>query len=193
MASTCEGRFTVLPFIAANGQPVCCVVIFQLDSPEPKMEWGKGINIKVDKVRQSDGEINVMASCGPGKHYPGGPQCIFNNKTIDCLTFCSESGGITTEILIKVLKYFDDSNVFPQVPGGPTPFLLVDGHNTCFDPRFLEYINNTNHQWKVCLGVPYATSLWQVGDSAENNGTFKTEWYQEKDRLLLWKYEREME
>ncbi len=45
----------------------------------------------------------------------------------------------------------------------------------------------------MCLGVPYATSLWQVGDLAENNGTFKTEWYQEKDRLLLWKNEREME
>ncbi len=73
MASTCEGRFTVLPFIAANGQPVCCVVIFQLDSPEPKMEWGKGIDIKVEPVRQNDGEIDLIASCGTGKHYPGGP------------------------------------------------------------------------------------------------------------------------
>ncbi len=41
--------------------------------------------------------------------------------------------------------------------------------------------------------MPYATSLWQVGDSAENNGTFKTEWYREKDKLLLWKYKRGME
>mmetsp|Transcript_7697 Transcript_7697/g.16613 ORF Transcript_7697/g.16613 Transcript_7697/m.16613 type:complete len:122 (+) Transcript_7697:994-1359(+) len=26
--------------------------------------------------------------------------------------------------------------------------------------------------------------MWQVGDSAENNGTFKTEWYRQKDKLL---------
>ncbi len=73
------------------------------------------------------------------------------------------------------------------------PFLLVDGHNTCVDPHFLDYINNNNHQGKVCLGVPYATLLWQVGNSAENNKTFKSEWYCEKDKLLLWKYERGME
>ncbi len=74
MASTSEDRFTVLSFISAIGQPVCCVAIFQSDFPEPKMEWGEGINIKVDLVRQSDGKINIIASCGPGKHYPGGWQ-----------------------------------------------------------------------------------------------------------------------
>ncbi len=58
------------------------------------------------------------------------------------------------------------------------------------DPLFINYINNEGHHWKVCLGVPYATSLWQVGDSAQNNGTFKTEWYGLKDELLIWKYER---
>ncbi len=109
------------------------------------MDWGKGIDITVEQVRQYDGKIKLIASCGPGKHYPGGPQCIFNNKTIECRTICSKSSGITTEILIKVLEYFDKNNVFPRAPGGPTPFLFVDGHNTCFDPRFLEYINNTNH------------------------------------------------
>ncbi len=41
MAPTSEGRFMVLPFISANGQPVCCVVIFQSNFPESKMEWGK--------------------------------------------------------------------------------------------------------------------------------------------------------
>ncbi len=89
MASTTEGRFTVIPFLSANGQPVCCVVIFQSNYKEPKLEWGKGIDIKVDPVRHTSGEIDFVASCGPGKHYPGGPQCIFNKKILDCLTFCS--------------------------------------------------------------------------------------------------------
>jgi len=117
----------------------------------------------------------------------------FSTTKQETLTFCSESGRITTEILIKVLEYFDKNNVFPRSPGGPTPFLFVDGHNTCFDPRFLEYIDNTNHWWNVCFGVLYATSLWQLGDSAENNGAFKTVWYHEKEKLLLWKYERWVE
>jgi hypothetical protein len=29
--------------------------------------------------------------------------------------------------------------------------------------------------WTCCIGVPYGTSVWQLGDSAEQNGTFKIE------------------
>ena len=29
------------------------------------------------------------------------------------------------------------------------------------------------HQWCVCLGIPYGTALWQVGDSSEQNRKFK--------------------
>ena len=53
---------------------------------------------------------------------------------------------------------------------------------------FVEYINDKNHTWKVCLGVPYATTLWQVGDASEQNGMVKLEWYIEKRELLSWKY-----
>ncbi len=60
-------------------------------------------------------------------------------------------------------------------------------------PLFIDYINNVSNWWKVCLGVPYATSFWQVGDSAENNGIFKTKWYHLKVELLMWKYERGVE
>ncbi len=126
MACTNEGQFTVLPFLAANREPVCCVVIFQLKEKEPKLEWGKGLDIKVEPVRREDGEIDIAASKEPGKYHPGGLQCNFNGKTIKCLTFCSDSGGITTEILIKILKHFDEKEIFPCIPGGPIPFLLVD-------------------------------------------------------------------
>ena len=102
------------------------------------------------------------------------------------------SNGIMVEILVEILDYFEMKNVFLQTPCGPIPFLLVDGYKTRLDTKFVDYINNSNHQWKVCLGVSYATSLWQVGDSQENNGCFKSEWYQANDSLLLWKYEREL-
>ena len=29
------------------------------------------------------------------------------------------------------------------------------------------------HLWMVSIGVPYGTSLWQVGDSYQQNGHFK--------------------
>jgi hypothetical protein len=52
----------------------------------------------------------------------------------------------------------------------------------------VEFINNKNNTWKVCLCVPYATTLWQVGDASEQNGMMKLEWYREKRKLLMWKY-----
>jgi hypothetical protein len=39
--------------------------------------------------------------------------------------------------------------------------------------NFLDFINDPNHPWVVCLGVPYGTHLWQVADATELNGCFK--------------------
>lgn len=38
---------------------------------------------------------------------------------------------------------------------------------------FLQYINHPEHEWVCCIGVPYATHIWQVGDASELNGAFK--------------------
>jgi len=34
-------------------------------------------------------------------------------------------------------------------------------------------MNDDGHKWKVFIGVPYRTNLWQVGNSAQQNGSFK--------------------
>ncbi len=112
---------------------------------------------------------------------------------IECLTFCFESGCITVEIKVIILEFVDGLEVFPWIPDRPIPFLLANGLNTWLDPLFIDYMKNESHWWKVCLGVPYATSLWQAGDSIENNGKFKTDWYHHKDELFMWKYERWVE
>ena len=65
--------------------------------------------------------------------------------------------------------------------------MLIDGHSSRLDPKLLTYINNCNHQWKVCLSVPYATYLWYVGNIKEQNGTFKGEWYRAKTSLYKYK------
>ncbi len=86
---------------------------------------------------------------------------------------------------MKILTYFNLINLFPLVPGRPIPMLIVDGHQSHLAPVFVEYINDENNTWKVCLGVQYATTLWQVGDASEQNGMVKLEWYQEKKELLM--------
>ena len=50
---------------------------------------------------------------------------------------------------------------------------LMDTSPDSTYPFFIKYINNPNTRWSVCIGVPYGTTLWQVGDSLEQNGAFK--------------------
>ena len=56
---------------------------------------------------------------------------------------------------------------------GKRPFLLLDGHGSRLQLSFLEYIHSEQYPWVVCIGVPYGTALWQVGDSSQQNGAYK--------------------
>ena len=64
------------------------------------------------------------------------------------------------------------------------PFLLLDGHGSRLEFPFLKYINTPEDHWVVCLGVPYGTALWQVGDSKEQNGSFNIAITKAKQQLL---------
>jgi hypothetical protein len=174
--------------MSASGEAVCCVVIFQNAVGKVPQEWRTGLDASVNPIQGSNGEIDIAQNLGRGKFYPGGPTCFYNGKVVDCLVYANKSGGISGEILVQILTYFDDIDLFPQVAGSPIPVLIVDGHQSRLDPGFIRYIKNGNHQWKVCFGVPYTTTIWQVGDASELNGRFKTEWYREKANLLPWKY-----
>ena len=56
-----------------------------------------------------------------------------------------------------------------------------------FQLPFLQYINDEKHKWKVFIGVPYGTSLWQAGDSAEQNGAYKISLSNIKSHLMHYK------
>ncbi|KAI2505380.1 hypothetical protein MHU86_9086 [Fragilaria crotonensis] len=58
-----------------------------------------------------------------------------------------------------------------------------------FDLKFLQYINTNTTKWNACIGVPYGTSYWQVGDSTEQNGCFKMALTKHKRNLLRRKEE----
>ena len=62
--------------------------------------------------------------------------------------------------------------------------MLLDGHSSRFDLEFLRYINSYPHTWNVCIGVPYGTALWQVGDSSQQNGRFNINLTEVKSTLL---------
>ena len=111
---------------------------------------------------------------GPGKYFPGGPRCTFRGINVPCYVTYSSKGSITSEILAEVLKWSDDMKVFPWDNNSPTPFLLLDRHGSRLEMPFLQYVNKPKAQvGSICIGCPNSTSLWQVGDSPEQNGCFK--------------------
>jgi hypothetical protein len=96
----------------------------------------------------------------------------------------SGSGGITSELLAGILQRLDDLNLFQRSKGVPDPCILVDGHGPRFENEFLSYIMDKDHRWEVCLGLPNATHVWQVGDLSQQDGTYKIKSVQAKQELV---------
>ena len=167
--STSDAHWTTLGFTAGNGEPVLCVIIFA--SETLTVEERLGVDIHAPSPQ--DDRMFSKDHYGPGKYFPGGPKCKFRGVDVPCFVTCSPKGSITSQILADVLKWLDDLHIFPRDNNSPTPFLLLDGHGSRLEIPFLEYINHPDHKWVVCIGCPNGTSLWQVGDSAEQNGCFK--------------------
>ena len=62
--------------------------------------------------------------------------------------------------------------------------MQLDAHDTRFDLPFLEYIIAEEKRWYVCIGVPYGTSKWQVGDDKRLNGRFKNGINEHKEKSI---------
>jgi len=130
-----------------------------------------------------DPESNIEEnSHGPLKFYPYGPTCVVGGKTVETYVTCSENGSITGNILTDVLRHLDAHLQFDREEA--TPFLLLDGHGSRFELSFLDYVTDERTKWTVCIGVPYGTNLWQVGDSSQQNGAFKMRLTYEKKALI---------
>ena len=96
---------------------------------------------------------------GLDKLYPCGPTCLIKGIQIPHMVRWSPKGSITSSILVEALAHIDSFNVMDR-RNEIYLFLLLDGHNFCFEPPFLEYSTNKEHLWQVFIGVPYGTSLW---------------------------------
>lgn len=189
IANTSNHRATILPFTSLAGNPVVIAVIFASNNEEIKPLWHSGVDVKVTPIFNKQGEADILnqENHGPGKYFPYGPQCEFNGKTIPTLTFTSPNGSITSEILVKIFSRLDEMKVYDRSDGAPEPCVVVDGHDSRLSRNFLEYINHRTHKWNFALGVPYLTHLWQVGDSSEQNGSFKIAFSKAKDEMMAFK------
>jgi hypothetical protein len=156
-----------------------CAIIFAAKKLDEK--WVLGFDASATWVGN---DKNLRGNAGElGKPFPMGPSCNVNG--IDVPTFCcaSESGSITGELLAAMLEAIDKLGVFDR-SDGVAPFLLLDGHGSRFDLKFLRYMNTDKTKWNACIGVPYGISYWQVGDSTEQNGCFKMALTKHKRNLL---------
>ena len=167
--STKNKHYTTLGLTLLNGHPLMCVVI--MAGEKPKAEVETGIDVFAEAVGNVDDDDYFERNTGKGKKYPCGPTCEVRGVTVPCLVRWSPKGGMTSEILRDICATLDHLEVFDRSTGA-MPFFLLDGHGSRVELPFLEYINDPLHLWCVCLGVPYGTDLWQVGDSAEQNGTY---------------------
>ena len=92
---------------------------------------------------------------------------------------------MTATILRNIVETLDEFEIFNRSTGR-LPCLIVDGHGSRFELPFVDYVNgNVNgKEWVVCIGVPYGTSYWQVGDSSEQNGSYKIALVKAKEYIM---------
>ena len=92
---------------------------------------------------------------------------------------------------MDILATLDQLRAF-EYSSGRKPFLLLDGSGSRFELPFLKYVIDKDHEWVVCIGVPYGTSLWQVGDSSEQNGSYNMALSKAKQNLIELKQKKMM-
>ena len=190
-SSKSSNHFTLIGLTAANGDPVMCIVI--IAGKELGIEAALGFDHQSDTPY--DTNKTLEENFGPGKALPGLPRCSFRGKEVPGLLAVTPKGSITSKILRKALETLDNLGIYQRSEGGPTPMIILDGHDSRLQVPFLEYVNKKKDGksiWRACIGLPNATAKWQVGDSNEQNGSYKMAMTKEKDKLLRWKRKHQM-
>ena len=128
----------------------------------------------INDVKDGEEASFFESNYGEGKLFPGAPSCYYKGVEVPALVTFTKGGGMDGAILKQIFQRLDTLNIYNEDrEKGILPFVLLDGHQSRFDIDFLTYINDVNHRWNVCLGVPYGTALWQVADSSQQNGKYK--------------------
>ena len=154
------------------------------ETPNGSIDAGIDITVHPDGAT-TDSDF-IIRNSGNGKYFPGGPECVYRGKTVPALVRWHESASITSDILVEMLRTLDEMDLIPR-EANVKPFILLDGHRSRLEMPFLRYVNTPEDHWIACIGVPYGTALWQVGDSKEQNGSFIMAMTKAKQELLALK------
>jgi hypothetical protein len=180
-----EMKFSVYCFLNGLGETVLCAII--LKSDRDVMEIPLSVRWGIDTSKPLNGgrtEVELFENnCGVGQAMQGGPVCNYKGKDVHCFVGTSEDGKLNSQILLDVCNYFDDIHLYDR-SSGLQPFILLDGHCSCFDVELLDYIKDGRHQWRMSCGLPRDTHLLHIADSDEFNSSFKEEFTNVKQRLL---------
>ena len=169
-------HFTTLVFQCATGAPVMVAVVLKSQKQSANdlpLTTTAGFDITVPLRLGADDTETLEMNMMDGGAMSGGPVCSFRGKEIPTFVACSQNASITSQILADMLAYLDKLEVYDRKEG-ISPFLLLDGHHSRMEAPFLEYVNNAETEWFVCIGVPYGSHMWQVADSSQCNGAYKT-------------------
>ena len=125
------------------------------------LDWND-INSSIEYSIQEGEEIQFLCNNhGSGNIFPEGTVHNFKEKSVPSFITFSEGDGINRLILTEVSKHLVDHEIIKDDRViGYTPFVLLDGHQSCFELEFLSCINDSSYKWNICIGVPYGTSLW---------------------------------
>ena len=166
---------------AFNGMVIMCIIIFT--GLRPNYLYETGFDPDAEMIGNELDDDFLEKNTGKCKMFPCGPTCHFNGKNITCFCAWSKNGSVPSQILADIPAELDLHEVIER-KNGVQPFLLLDSHDLRFELPFLEYITNPDHEWVVVIGVPYGTALWQIGDSAEQNGATNIASVKEKQQII---------
>jgi hypothetical protein len=198
--SNFDAHFTLFPLRTLSGKVVQYAVIFAFDATKVPLRLVTGLdlwkfdellkkvndeernnlikmirNVDEDEIKDETKEY-VSSQMGNGGLFHQGPTCHFRGRAIPCFIACSPNGSMTGEILAKVFAALDSTGVYESTRNeGRKPCALVDGHGSRFTLPFLEYVTNPDHPWQATHVLPHGTAVCQLGDTAEENGTYKME------------------
>jgi hypothetical protein len=174
--SVTDIHFTLLCFTSGKGEPIMCAVILKSEKQVNEIPCSWRFRIDITKnIHTTGSSADVLYNnTGNGSAMSGGPTCHFNGKEIPCFVCTSPKASITSQLLADMLQFMDSFNIFDR-SNNNRPFLLLGGHHSRLDLPIIDYIHGTGHEWITCIGVPYGTHLWQVADSPQLNGAFKSE------------------
>ena len=119
MASITDHKFTMLSFMSALGEVVCCAVIFQSKSQAAPETWHMGIGYSITPILSANGEeIDIEMNIRNGKYYPGGPTCQSMIKQLTALPLCRRVvASLATSLLqfLPILIPWNCSLILPKV------------------------------------------------------------------------------